>query len=65
MPGRHYKLLVARDEAGLRALVTDGWTLLQSTLREFESLETDDDLALGEIGRVEVAGPGFVALAWR
>lgn len=65
MAARQYKILVAKDVAGLRALVTDGWTLLQSTLREFESLDTDDDLALGDIGRVKVSGPGVVALAWK
>ena len=65
MAERHYKILVAKDEAGIRALVTNGWTLLQSTLREFESLDSEDDLALGDIGRIKVAGHGFVALAWK
>ena len=65
MAERQYKILVAKDEAGIRALVTDGWILLQNTLREFESLDSDDDLSLGDIGRIRVAGHGFVALAWK
>jgi len=65
MTDRAYRILVAKDRAGIFALAGDEWTLLENTIKEFQNLGSDDDLSLGDIGRVVVNGPGFVALAWR
>jgi hypothetical protein len=65
MADRDYRILVAKDQAGLVALAGTQWTILQSTVKEFRTLDTDDDLQLGKIGRVAVDREGFVALAYK
>jgi hypothetical protein len=65
MADRSYRVFFAKDRAGVSALAVDGWTVLESTIREFKTLDTDDDLSFGEIGRVKVTSSGFVALAYK
>lgn len=65
MTERTYRVLVAKDRAGIFALAGDNWNVLESTIKEFSSLDSDDDLALGDIGGIVVDAPGFVALAWK
>ena len=62
---RQYRILVGTSREAVAALARDGWKLLESTVKEFTSLDTDDDQGLGDIGRVAVQGPGFVGLAWK
>jgi hypothetical protein len=65
MSERKYRVLFSESKAGLIALAGTEWTLLESTVREFKSLDTDDDHQLGNIGQVVVDRRGFVALAWK
>lgn len=65
MAERNYRILLAKDEAGIAALAGAEWTILQTTVREFKSLDTDDDLSFDDIGRVAVNQSGFVALAFK
>ena len=65
MADRTYRILVARDRAGISALAGSEWTVLENTIKEFQNLDTDDDLSFGDIGGVAVNGPGIVALAWK
>lgn len=65
MAERDYRVLVAKDRDGLLALARPDWKLLENTIREFSSLNTHDDLSLGDVGRVVVDGAGWVALAFR
>lgn len=65
MTDRRYRMLVAKDRAGIFALAKDEWTVLENTIREFQTLDCDDDLSFGDIGGIAVNGAGFVALAWK
>lgn len=65
MAERSYRVLVAQSRAGLLALAGSEWKLLENTIREFKSLDSNDDHQLGDIGEIVVDQPGFVALAWR
>ena len=65
MTEREYKVLVARDRAGIYALAGDDWTVLENSIKEFQRLDTDDDLSFGDIGRVSTDGPGYVALCYK
>ena len=65
MAERDYRLLVAIDRAGIAALAEPDWTVLETTIREFRSLDSNDDLSFENIGRVAVDQPGFVALAFK
>ena len=65
MANRDYRILVAKDEAGIAALAGDEWTVLQSTVKEFRTLDSDDDLSFGNIGSITVRSSGFVALAYK
>jgi hypothetical protein len=62
---RAFCIVVARTKAGLGAAAGDDWTLLENTIREFVELDTTDDESLGDIGRVMVGKPGWVALAFQ
>jgi hypothetical protein len=65
MADRAYRILVAKDKAGIFALAGNDWTVLENTVKEFKTLDTDDDLSFGEIGSVVVDSNGFVALAFK
>lgn len=65
MSERKYRVLFSESKDGLSALAGTEWTLLESTIREFKRLDTDDDHQLGNIGQVVVDRRGFVALAWK
>lgn len=65
MSDRIYRILIAKDRAGIYALAKDEWTVLENTIREFQGLDSDDDLSLGDIGGISINGGGFVALAWK
>lgn len=65
MTDRDYRVLVAEDRAGIFALAGNEWTVLENTVREFKSLDTNDDLSFGDIGRVATDRSGFVALAFK
>lgn len=62
---RKYRVVVAKTKGGLYAAARKGWTVLETTIREFASLDTNDDQSLGNIGAVTSDGPGFVAIAYR
>lgn len=64
MTHRQYRIVVAKTRAGLVVAARPGWTILESTVREFARLETNDDQSLGNIGEVLVEDAGFVALAF-
>ncbi|HUD72401.1 MAG TPA: hypothetical protein VMQ62_10605 [Dongiaceae bacterium] len=67
MPNRAYRVILATTEGGLRtaAPVGKGWTILQNTVREFSEATSNDDGSLGDIGELEVHGPGWIALAYK
>lgn len=65
MTDRAYRILVAKDRAGIFALAGDEWTVLENTIKEFQNLGSDDDLSFGDIGGIVVDGQGVLALAWR
>lgn len=65
MTSRSYRVLVAKDRAGIFALAGNEWTVLENTIREFRSLDSDDDLSLGQVGRLNTDKIGFVALAFK
>lgn len=65
MSDRIYRILVASTPAGLVVLAGKKWTILQTTVRSFASLDTDSDHSLGRIGAVRVKGPGWFALAYQ
>lgn len=65
MANRDYRIIVAEDEAGIAALAGTQWTVLQSTVKEFRTLDSDDDRDLGNIGAITVGRSGFVALAYK
>lgn len=63
MTGRRYMVVIAKRQGGLAA-VAGAWTILENTVREFDSLVSNDDQQLGDIGYVNVVGSGWVALAY-
>lgn len=65
MANRDYRILIASDRAGLVALAGSRWTILQNTVREFDTLDSDDDRSLGDIGGINVQKRGWVALAYK
>ena len=65
MSDREYRILIAKNIAGIAALAGDEWTVLANTIREFHKLDSDDDQTFGDIGGVKVTGHGVVALAWK
>jgi len=65
MTDRTYRVLVANNRAGIFALAGNEWTVLENTIKEFRSLETDDDGSFGDIDGVVIDSRGFVALAWK
>jgi hypothetical protein len=63
---RKYSVLVASSEDGLDVAAAQGaWTVLRNTVRAFDTLATNDDQTLGNIGQVRVREAGWVALAFR
>jgi hypothetical protein len=65
MADRSYRILVAKDLPSIYALAGADWTILANTIKEFKSLDTDDDQSFGDLGAVVIDGPGFIALAWQ
>jgi hypothetical protein len=65
MVDREYRILLAKDRAGIDALADEQWIVLENTVRPFRRIDTDDDLSFEGIGRVVVGAPGFVALAYK
>lgn len=65
MTERIYRVLVAKDREGIFALAGGEWTVLENTIKQFQSLDNDDDLSYGDIGGIVVSSAGFVALAWK
>lgn len=65
MADRKYRVLVAKTEGGLHVAAGNDWKILGNTIREFQQLETNDDHSLGNIGAVDVAESGYVALAYK
>lgn len=65
MADRSYRVLVAKDKAGIFALAGNEWTVLENSIKEFHSLDSDDDLSLGDLGRLNTSKTGFVALAFK
>jgi hypothetical protein len=63
---RKYSVLVASSEDGLDIAAAQGeWVVLRNTVKEFDTLVTNDDQTLGSIGQVRVRSPGWVALGFR
>lgn len=63
---RKYRVLIASTEGGVRRIAAKGgWTILETTLREFSGLDTNDDNSLGDIGQVIANGNGWVALSFK
>jgi hypothetical protein len=65
MSNRRYRVVVASSEGGLYVAASGNWTVLKSTIRNFDQLETNDDHSLGDIGAVTVEESGYVALAYQ
>ena len=64
MANRSYRILVAKDLPGIYALAGKNWTILTNTIKEFKSLDTDDDNSFDDLGAVVIDGPGVIDLAW-
>jgi hypothetical protein len=66
MSERYYRVVIASTEGGLHvaAPLSDGWTILKSTIREFTELDSNDDQSLGDIGSIIVKHRGWIALAY-
>jgi len=63
---RQYRVIISKTEGGLDQVAKSGnWTILQSTVREFAGLDSNDDNSLGNIGGIVVDQKGFVALAFK
>jgi hypothetical protein len=63
---RKYSVLVASSEDGLDVAAAQGsWSILRNTVRPFDTLVTNDDQTLGNIGQVRVREAGWVALGFR
>lgn len=59
-------IIVARDEAGLRAAASEGGCLiLEETVLPFASLATFRGRGLQQLGDIDTGQAGFVALATR
>lgn len=66
MSGRRYQVIVAKERGGLIDVAnSDGWTLLQNTVREFVGFDSNDDNSLGDIGGLVVNESGWVGLAFK
>lgn len=66
MAGRRYQVIVAKTRGGLiQVASSDGWMLLQSTVREFVGFDSNDDNSLGDIGGLVVNESGWVGLAFK
>lgn len=67
MAERVLRVVFARTEGGLRnaAPPKEGWTILQNSIRQFIEADSNDDASLGEIGRLLVRQPGWIALAYK
>lgn len=63
MENRKYRIVVAATKPGL-VVAAGRWTILNSTVKEFDALETNDDHSLGRIGAVTVKQSGWVGLAY-
>lgn len=66
--GRAYRVVLAKTEGGLQAAATSEWTILASTVRPFQALDSNDDMSLNAPGndlRLLVTESGFVALAFK
>lgn len=58
-----YRIIVASSRGGvIETAQNSGWTVL-NPIREFSTLDSDDDTTLGDIGGIVVQTSGFVALA--
>ena len=67
MATRIFRVVLARTRGGLTnaALASEGWTILQNTVKDFSEADSNDDQSLGNIGGIVVKQPGWVALAYR
>lgn len=69
---RAYRVVVARTKGGLRSAATSEWTILETTIRQFAELDSNDDQSFtdengdpADIGGLIVKSGGWVALAFR
>ncbi len=68
MPDRIYRVAIAKTKGGLRnaAKASDGWIILQNTVREFQEMDSNDDRSFDSPpGRILVKQKGWVALAYQ
>lgn len=66
MTNRYYRILTAGSEQGLYDLAFENadypWTILQNTIREFESLDSSSQFE--GVGGLQIDTRGWVALAY-
>jgi hypothetical protein len=67
MATRAFRAVLANTKGGLRTAApsSEGWTILQNTVRQFDEADSNDDGSLGNIGGFQVAKPGWIALAYQ
>jgi hypothetical protein len=67
MMPRIYRAILAGKRGGLRnaAPASDGWTILENTIRDFSEADSEQDGTLGDIGGFVVKQSGVIALAYK
>ena len=63
MPERNYRVVVASTRETLE-LAANGWIILESTVREFEGLDSNHDSTYPDLGSLFANRAGWVALAF-
>jgi len=65
---RAYRIVLAKTEGGLQTAAGHEWTILSSTVRPFQELDSNDDMSFNDPDnslRLLVKENGFVALAYK
>lgn len=61
---RYYRVVMSSSKEGLETAAQD-WTILESTVREFVELDSNDDGTLGDVGGILSRQSGWIALAYK
>lgn len=67
MSERVYRVVFAKTVPGLKVAATKDYTILKSTIRQFQSLDSKHDLSFQPMrtGTLNVKAEGYVALSYK
>lgn len=67
MANREYRVVYAKTVPGLAVAATGAYTILLTTVREFQRLDSrsDNSFAPEKTGKLQVKTNGYVALAYK